>query len=270
MLDLASPLRYKRTVMQGDTMVMTGNLSRRLYEHLAGRGTTEQVQDVRIGLGYVGVRLRDGGMGLAALLRSGLQEGCTLLDEAGSLAGKRAADLLHCLVAGNSPLERSIGLATANALLSADAPGTTGDAIELMDLTPADRVTMVGLFRPLIEPIRQRGATLSIIEKNPRRAAVPDGETSERLLRDCTVAIITATAILNDSIEAVLSGLGSPRHTAVIGPSTPLCRDVFAGTPVTHLGGSVVMDSDKIMQIISEGGGTPVMRPYLRFVNMVW
>lgn len=251
-------------------MLKIGALSRRLYEHLAGKGNTVHIEDVRIGLGYVGVALHDGGMGLAALLRSGLREGCTLLDRAGSLAGGKASDLLHCLVGGHTPLERSIGLATANALLAGGAPAGTEDAIALMELTPADHVTMVGYFRPLVHQIQQRGAKLSIIEKNPKRAAVPDRKTSERMLKECTVAIITATAILNDSIEEVLNGLGTPRHTAVIGPSTPLCREVFSGTPVTHLGGSVVMDNKKILQIISEGGGTPVMRPYLRFVNIVW
>jgi hypothetical protein len=37
---------------------------------------------------------------------------------------------------------------------------------------------------------------------------------------------------------------------------------------VTHLGGAVVADSDRIMRIISEAGGTPAMRPALRFVNL--
>ena len=42
----------------------------------------------------------------------------------------------------------------------------------------------------------------------------------------------------------------------------------FEGTPVTHLGGSSILDTRKIMQIISEGGGTPDMRPFLRFIDM--
>jgi uncharacterized protein len=38
--------------------------------------------------------------------------------------------------------------------------------------------------------------------------------------------------------------------------------------PVMHLGGAVVNDPDRAMLIISEGGGTPVLRSYLRFVNL--
>jgi uncharacterized protein (DUF4213/DUF364 family) len=45
--------------------------------------------------------------------------------------------------------------------------------------------------------------------------------------------------------------------------------EIFRNTPVTHLGGAVVADSAGVLQIISEGGGTPSLRPYLRFVNLI-
>ncbi|MEN6431534.1 MAG: hypothetical protein WA096_06835 [Smithella sp.] len=44
-----------------------------------------------------------------------------------------------------------------------------------------------------------------------------------------------------------------------------ICRD----TPVTHPGGVAVKKSAKILQIIFKGGGTPVPRPYLRFVSLI-
>jgi hypothetical protein len=40
-----------------------------------------------------------------------------------------------------------------------------------------------------------------------------------------------------------------------LGPSTPLCPGVFAGTPVTLLSGVVVCSPDELMWIVSEGGG---------------
>jgi uncharacterized protein len=54
-----------------------------------------------------------------------------------------------------------------------------------------------------------------------------------------------------------------------MGPSTPLVPEIFGDIPVTHLGGAVVTDSAKVLQIISEGGGTPALRTYLRFVNLI-
>ena len=96
---------------------------------------------------------------------------------------------------------------------------------------------------------------------------IPDQKDRDNILEKCTVAIITATSILNDTIEEILNGLGNPRHVTILGPSTPLCEEVFARTPVTHLGGSAIRDHRKVMQVISEGGGTPNMRPYLRFID---
>jgi hypothetical protein len=55
----------------------------------------------------------------------------------------------------------------------------------------------------------------------------------------------------------------------LMGPSTPLLPEIFHDTPVRHLGGAIVVDSAKALQIISEGGGTPALRPYLRFVNIL-
>jgi len=66
-----------------------------------------------------------------------------------------------------------------------------------------------------------------------------------------------------------MDALGSPRVTVLMGPSTPLAAEIFRDTPLTQLGGAVVTDSARVLQIISEGGGTPALRPYLRFVNLM-
>ena len=166
-------------------------------------------------------------------------------------------------------MEKALGLATANAVLSAEAPQEESDTLALMDLSSKDHVAMVGLFRPLVPRIEQTGAKLTIIEQNKALPNVLSFKSRGNILKTCTVAVITATSILNNTLETILNDLENPRWVSIIGPSTPVCRDIFAGTPVTHLGGSVVLDRPKVLQIISEGGGTPSLRPYLRFVNLV-
>jgi len=152
--------------------------------------------------------------------------------------------------------------------LCPDAEGKDHDSIALMKLSSGDRVAMVGYFGPLVQRIRKTGADLHILERDSQRIEdIPDRIEQDKILGGCSVAIITATSILNDTIEEILNGLGSPRHVAILGPSTPLCETAFAHTPVTHLGGSAIRDPRKIMQIISEGGGTPHMRPHLRFID---
>ncbi|MDO9515076.1 MAG: DUF364 domain-containing protein, partial [Syntrophales bacterium] len=206
--------------------------------------------------------------GLAAVLRNELAPGCSTIGKAGTLAGSGASELLDLLVMGKNPLEKSLGLATANALLCPDDGEREQDSIALMGLSSGDQVAMVGYFGPLVERIKKTGATLQIIERDPHRMdQTPNRKDGDRILQECSVAIITATSILNDTIEEILNGLGAPRHVTILGPSTPLCEEAFYQTPVTHLGGSAIQDPRKVMQIISEGGGTPHMRPHLRFID---
>jgi len=245
----------------------TNRIAVRIVEHVRRRYADRMVEDVRIGLGYVGVALEGGGLGVSALLRNELAGGCTTFPGAGTLRGRQAWDLLSFLVSGKNTLQKAIGLAAANALIEPEKT-EEGDSIDLMKLTPRDRVAMVGLFRPLVKRIRTTGAELDIIERDESRIPLQHAGTVSDLLARCTVAIITATSLLNDTLDGILRDLGAPRHVVILGPSTPLCMEVFNDSPVTHLGGSIVGDRDRLMQIISEGGGTPEMRSCLRFVNI--
>ncbi|MBN2255188.1 MAG: DUF364 domain-containing protein [Deltaproteobacteria bacterium] len=249
-------------------MVKAGTIAARLHDALSSRSIGSEITDVRIGLGYVGVRLDSAKVGIAAVLRNELPPGCTTIHRAGTLTGRRALELLTYLVTGRTALDRAIGLATANALIEKSTENEK-DTLKLLCLSDRDHVAMVGMFRPLIKKIRSTGAELSIIERDPAQMNVAGEEAKKNILQKCTVAIITATAIVTNTMEEILASLGCPRHVVVLGPSTPMCSAVFEDTAVTHLGGSVVMDGDKILQVISEGGGTPAMRPHLKFVTIL-
>jgi hypothetical protein len=248
-------------------MLKKDEISRRLYEFLLDKSLDCLVEDIRIGLGY-GVKLEGARLGVAAVLRHEIAPGCSTLDRAGTLKGSQASKLLRYLVEGKNSLDKIIGLATANALINLKVPEKEDDSIDLMNLSQHDHVAMVGLFKPLVRKIQDTGAELSIIERNPARAEVLDSNTTDKILKDCTVAIITATSIINGTFEDIVNRLGTPRRAVLLGPSTPLCSDIFQDTRLTHLGGSALTNHDKILQIISEGGGTPLMRPYLKFINI--
>jgi uncharacterized protein len=251
-------------------MLKKGTILHRLYERLESSAKRRRIADVRIGLSYVGVRLDNNSTGLAAVLPDTTPRGCTVLKEAGTYAGSDAAGALIYLIEGRNYLHRAIGLATANALIR--PPADTAEDLEAttcLNLKPGEKVAMVGLFAPLMERILATGAILTVIEKNPDRLGLLSPVEKKQALKECDVAIITATTIMNDTFEETLDFLGKPRSVALIGPSTPLVPDIFPDTPITHLGGVVVADSQRVLQIISEGGGTPALRPYLRFINLI-
>jgi hypothetical protein len=251
-------------------MLKAGTILARLYERILPEAKNRKVADLRIGLGYVGVKLDNDSTGIAAVLFDALPHGCTVMPTAGNFAGSSATDMLQYLVDGKNPLEITLGLACANALIKPPVDSSDNkEATTYLNLKPGEKVAMVGLFAPLVERIRATGAVLTVIEKNPQRLKVLSGEEKQKTLRDCDVAIITATTLLNNTFEETISYLGRPHSVAVLGPSTPLVPEIFQNTPVTHLGGAAVIDSARVLQIISEGGGTPILRPYLRFINII-
>jgi len=251
-------------------MLERGIILYRLYEQIKSSAKDHRIADLRIGLSYVGIKLDNGAAGLAAVLPESAVRGCTVLKEAGTYAGSPVVEALKYLVDGKNALLRAIGVATANALvLPRKGDNEDREATTLLNLQPGEKVAMVGLFSPLVERIRSTGAALTIVEKNPERLDLLSPEDKQKSLKDCDVAIITATTLLNNTFEETINLLGTPRSVVLMGPSTPLVPEIFHDTPVTHLGGAVVADSAKALQIISEGGGTPALRPYLRFVNQL-
>jgi uncharacterized protein (DUF4213/DUF364 family) len=251
-------------------MLKTGATLAELYELTLPSAKNRTICDLRIGLGYIGVRLDKQSTGLAALLFDALPQGCTIMPAAGSYAGSKSAELLKFLITGKNPLEMAIGLATANALIEPPKDNIDDrEATTYFHLQKGVKVTMVGLFSPLVARIQATGAELTVIEKNSARLNVLNDTEKGKALQNCDVAIITATTLLNGTFEETINSLGTPRCVAIMGPSTPLAPTIFRKTPVTHLGGAVVADSARVLQIISEGGGTPALRPYLRFVNLI-
>lgn len=251
-------------------MMQSGAILNRLYDSVESSAKERWIADLRVGLSYVGVKLDNNAAGLAAVLPDITPRGCTVLPAAGSFAGSPATDLLKYLIDSQNGLHSAIGLATANALIEVPSD-KTGDreATTFLNLQPGEKVAMVGLFAPLMERIRATGAILTVIEKNPDRLEILPPAEKQQALKNCNVAIITATTLINGTFEETIGFLGAPRSVVLMGPSTPLLPVIFRDTPVTHLGGVVVSDPLRMLQVISEGGGTPALRPYLRFVNLI-
>ena len=114
---------------------------------------------------------------------------------------------------------------------------------------------MVGYFAPLLPWVRETGSHLDILELKP----VPDTRPAEEaaaVLPQCDVALITATALANHTLENLLGLTESAREVVLLGPSTPMLPEVFVGTPVTLLAGVEVVDGAAMLNIVSEGGST--------------
>jgi len=249
---------------------MTLNVQKRLVEHLQPHAEKPIISDVRIGLGYTAVRVETGHAGVAWTPKAAAAC-CTHFQGAGTLAGRPATELLTMLADEKSALSRAIGLATANALLvGLPKPTTTKEeVISTLHITPADRVVMVGYFAPVIANLRKAGCRLDIVELSSHHGDTLTPEQGIEALAECTVAIITGTTLINGTLDEVLADVGTPRAAVLLGPSSPLCAEAFSGTKITHVAGSRVREADAVLRVISEGGGTQLMKRHLDFETVL-
>jgi uncharacterized protein (DUF4213/DUF364 family) len=180
-------------------------------------------------------------------------------------------DLLAYMISEQSSLVRAIGLATANALLaSLPRPATSRDeVISMLEVTPGDKVAMVGYFGPIVADLRKKGCRLDIVELKPRPSETIAPEEGREALAVCDVAILTGTSLINGTCDELLASLGRPRAAVLLGPSSPFCPDVFEGTKITHVAGARVRDADAVLRLVSEGGGTMLLKRHMDFETVL-
>ena len=79
-----------------------------------------------------------------------------------------------------------------------------------------------------------------------------------RLIRWADAALITSTAIINNTMEGILDRLPPRVKAAILGPSTPLLPEAFERWPsVKALAGTVPRDIDALLRAVRHGLGTP-------------
>jgi uncharacterized protein (DUF4213/DUF364 family) len=237
----------------------------RLVRCLSGAARDARVSDVRVGLGYTAVRLADDRTGVAYTFRDRARGGCSVFPGLRPLAGRPAADLL-ALLESRDAIEAGVGLACANALANgAEAAHREGDVLEHLEVRAEDDVAMVGHFGPLVDALRARARSLTIYERvgEPTGVLRPQQEAAAGLAR-CQVALITATSIVNHTLDGLLAAARGCRQVALLGASTPLVAEAFDSAAVTLLSGIVVTAPDEVLRIVSEGGGMRLFGPHVR------
>ncbi len=243
------------------------DIPKKIIQTLQESGREDRVKDVRIGLGYTAVQLESGRTGVAFTFRQDLPGGCSVFHGLRPLAGRKAGDLLP-LLDSDEKIEAAVGLATVNALSNYQPCGAQeGDILKFLNLTSEDTVGMVGNFAPLVPELKKRVKYLHIFEQWDLPGILSEEAALDWLPR-CHVALITSTTIINKTLEKLLKAAASCREVVLLGASTPFLPKAFRDTPVTLLSGIEVLDSERILQIVSEGGGMQFFKKNVKKINL--
>jgi uncharacterized protein (DUF4213/DUF364 family) len=246
-------------------------LNDRLYDAVADKAREVTVDHLCMGLGYTAVMTSDNGMGLAYTYFD-VNAGCTLVDGYQDFEGRPATDLL-ALMKSETYLERSMALALVNALSSAEIghlpPDTDNRGLfDALAIGPAVKVAMVGYIKPIVRLLESMHAKVEIIDNF--RGMGDQEDFFNKLSHWADAALITSTAILNNSLEEILDHLGDHVRAALLGPSTPMAADVFSKWPnVRALAGIAPMEKDAVLKAVRHGLGTPYLHRHCKKITLL-
>lgn len=235
------------------------------------------VEKACIGLGYTGIKLNSGHAGLSYTLSHEMSPYCCQVsDRAGKIAGSPAIEIAS--MARSWEISESVlGFATLNALSqvffdseSASYNIKQSNLIDELQVRPSDIVVMVGSLHPFINPLREKAQELFVIERSSvlREEWMFPDTAAEELLPKADVVIATGATLANGTIDRVTELTKKAREFGLVGPSTNVIPDPLFDRGVTVIGGVRVLDPDKMIQIIAEGGGTPQLKSVTEFITL--
>ncbi|MBN1836936.1 MAG: DUF364 domain-containing protein [Spirochaetales bacterium] len=254
------------------------NIVTAVQEAALGLGRELRVARTAVGGIYVAVQLEDGSSGVGFRFPGG--EGCHrgmgpdpegwAPGPADPWAGKDVRELIP-LLGGEDLVQSALALATINAMCTggsglAAAP-LPGDVLEHVELREGDRVCMVGCFLPVVARLEERRIEVVSVDQRPRPGALP-AEDVESVLPKSQVALVTATSLVNATLDHLLELASGCRSVALLGPSTPMLPGAFASTPVRLLSGIRISDPARVLEIVADGGGFRDYRPHVVKINL--
>ena len=232
------------------------------------------VEDLVIGIFFTGVKLSTGHAGVAFTPIGEIPEAvccpttAARMPQAGDLEGKLVSEILKYGLDTNV-LKSAIGVAAINALsqLVIERENATEyevvngrDGFDLLEIKPDDTISLIGAFGPYIRRLKTMGNPFFIIEKNPQtlrpdeiKYFKPEAEMASALEKS-DVVIITGTAIVNHTIDHILSYINDQQRTAIIGPTASMIPDAFFKRGVNIMAGVRIKEADLMIKILKQGG----------------
>jgi uncharacterized protein (DUF4213/DUF364 family) len=235
---------------------------------------TLTLERIVLGLFFTGVKLSGGTGGLCFTPIKALPDAvccpssARAMPASGKLKGRKAMEFVDEMLSGN-PLKKSMGIAVLNALSVmcwkerppvAYSIKTGVDATDEVAIPADEYVVVVGALVPVLRALKQRNKPFGILELDPltlkadeMKYYIPPVLAPEKTPR-AGVLIITGTTLINDTLEELLRMRKPDARVIVMGPTASMLPGAFFRHGVGLLGGVIVTEPDRVLDVIAEGG----------------
>ena len=209
------------------------------------------------------VTLRDGSAGLYYAWLGASQKGMGSRYKPDGFSGRHPVELArYC--AGDDEADCSLGLAAINAITrhvfrkAGFTPMDAPDSMGILEIAATDHVGMVGYFPSLVKRLRNNGIRLTVIEKKPQFHKQQENflvSADPHTLEGCNKVMITASTLLNNSIDGLLDYTRQAQRRVMIGPTAGFFPDPLFTRGIAAIGGSEIRFPDLARQRLSANQG---------------
>ncbi len=138
------------------------------------------------------------------------------------------------------------------------------DAADALEIKKDDKVLFIGDIRPLVERVRERVSEVTILENDVCRRPDTLPGTYLSLLGDFDIVFISGSAMINGSLDLLLSFTGDAREVVLVGPTAQVYPGFLRGTGITGVAGCYVLDPERVVDGLKLGHGTRWILRYSR------
>jgi len=203
---------------------------------------TRQIDEIVCGEKYVGVKLKNGNIGV-----------CATLFQKVDLKLKEFEKIDINLIS-----HRIVANAYFNALLNYDRHYEKQiDIFDEIDFGKYRNIVMIGFFGSLTEKFKKADINLSIFDLESKSSKIIDINRQKEFLAKADVVILSSTTVFNNTFLDIINSTYENCRIFTLGPSTILHPDMFKYKNIHKIFGSVFKNNDReLLDIIRNDGGT--------------
>ena len=233
------------------------------------------VERVVFGLFFTGVKLSNGEGGLSYTPLKALSGAVCCPSQAAAmpnsdkLQGKKVSYFLERMK-NDTALNKTLGIATINALASTCyKKGLLDYKVDInkdpfgnLDIKGNSKTVVVGALVPYFKYLIRENKEFTILELDKTTlkgeelnhfVQSPSKEADEKV-KEADYLVVTGTTLINDTIDHLLSLANNDCEIVVVGPTVSMMPQAMFNRGVNHVGGVLVTDIDKLLDVIAEAG----------------